>query len=85
MKETLSPDVDIPWTEQNCKWIFQRTAKAMYGKEHTSELEPQEVSEVYEVINRTIAERTGVHVPFPAVEKRYEYPEMDENTNADKF
>lgn len=74
MKETLKDDVDIPWTKENVKWLWQRVAKSMYGKEHTSELEPNEVSEVYEVINRTIAERTGVHVPFPHNEKP-DYPE----------
>ena len=59
---------DVPWTEWSVKVIFVRIAKAMYGKEHSSELTTKELTEVSEVLNRLLGDE-GIHVPFPNLEE----------------
>jgi len=65
-RKVLKPSVDIPWSTTSVKkklWGF--IMKALTGKEKTSQLERDEVSEIYEALNRHIAEKFGVQVPFP--------------------
>ena len=40
--------------------------KALYGTEHTSELEKLQVSDVYDHLNRLLGDRFGIHVPWPS-------------------
>lgn len=66
MKKTLKEDVDIPWDDMLVKrYLWKPIQKAMLSKESTTELTKIEVGKVYEVLNRHIGEKTGVHVPFP--------------------
>lgn len=74
MKKTLSKSVDIPWTPISAKEsLWKPLQKVMFEKPSTTELNPHQVSQVYEVINRIIGERTGVHVEFPSKEALEEY------------
>lgn len=66
MRRTLKEDFDIPWTEESAKEnLWRPVQRAMLSKESTTALERQEVSQVFETINRNIGEKTGVYVPFP--------------------
>jgi hypothetical protein len=73
-KKTLKPEVDIPWTPEMVKdLLYKPILKAMYGKESTSDMETEEVSEVWKVLNRHLAEKFGVQVPFPSEEEHDDY------------
>ncbi len=48
------------------EYMFRPVAKALYGKESTADLSTGEVAEVYEHLNRLLADRFGIHVPFPS-------------------
>lgn len=66
MKKTLKPEIDIPWSKMAVKeWLWKPIEDAVIGKESTEEMTNKEVSEVYEVLNRYIAEKHGVSVPWP--------------------
>ena len=62
--------VSVPWNESMVKEVLWRgIQKAMFNKESTTELEINEVSEVYDVLSRHISENFGVYVPFPSNEQ----------------
>mgnify|MGYP003406681413 CR=1 FL=1 len=66
MKKTLKPGVDIPWTKESIKeHIWRPVQEAMTGKRSTTEMNTVDPSEVYEVINRHMGEKFGVHVEWP--------------------
>jgi len=70
MKKTLREDVDIPWTPYNIKEnLWRPVQRALYGKRSTTELTTTDIDKIYDVINRTIGERTKVFVPFPSEEE----------------
>ena len=41
----------------------------MLQKQSTTKLESGELDKVYEVLNKTIGERTGVHIDFPSIDQ----------------
>jgi len=64
-----SNQVDIPWnknTVHDLLWV--PIQKAMTGKESTTELESPDPSEIYEVLNRHLAQKFGVSVRWPSEE-----------------
>ena len=70
-RETLKPEVEIPWTPEMVKELmFKPIMKAMLEKESTTELNTGEVNKVYEVLNRHTAQKLGVSVEFPSEEER---------------
>lgn len=59
--------VSIPWSGETVKELLWREIqRAMFDKESTTALSISEVSEVYEVLDRHISEKFGVHVEFPS-------------------
>lgn len=71
MKEVLAvKEVDIPWTQDLVKNVLWRPIQeAMLEKHSTTQLEINEVSRVYDVLDRHISSHFGVHVPFPSEEE----------------
>lgn len=67
LKAVLSQKaIPVPCTQENIKEnIFKPIELAMFGKQSTTELNTSEVNEVYEVMNRWLGEKFGIHVPFP--------------------
>ena len=65
---------DMPWNERLIKeLLWKETQKYVLGKESTTELNKlEDITKVYEVINRAIGEKTGVHVPFPSINSKYQ-------------
>jgi len=58
------------WTPESVKeYLWRATQKVMLTKESTTELTTDEITKVYEVINRFMAENHGVSVPFPSIEE----------------
>jgi sulfatase maturation enzyme AslB (radical SAM superfamily) len=70
MARTLKEGAEIDWTEASIKKeVWGKVMEPLTGKTHTSDLERNEVSEIYENVNRFIATRTGVMVAFPSKEQ----------------
>jgi len=66
MKKTLKPEVSIPWDKHNVKeHLWKPIMEAMTNKGSTEEMDKPQVSDVYEVLNRHLAEKFGIHVEFP--------------------
>ena len=69
MKRVLKPEIEIKWTPQAVKqYIWKPVQEAMMIKKSTTELNTDEVTKIYEVINRHTAEKHGISVPFPSIE-----------------
>ena len=63
--------MDISWTPTSVKEILWRHAqKIMYDKESTTELnKTDEITKVWEVLNRFLANLEIESIPFPSVEE----------------
>ncbi len=62
----MKEGVEIPWSQDLVKEIiWRRIQVAMIEKKSTTRLTPEQVSKVYEVVNRFTAERFGISMPFP--------------------
>lgn len=73
MKKVMRKSMDIPWTAYNVKeFLWRPTQEAQLGKKSTTQLSTDEIDKVYDVINKAIGERTGVHVSFPSMENLYQ-------------
>lgn len=69
MRKTLKPGIDIPWTRENVKNHLWRPIQiVMTEKKSTTMLDRIEPSQIYEVLNRHLAEKFKVFVPFPSEE-----------------
>ena len=69
MKKVLRPEADIPWMTETVKqniWVPMQSNLGLGEK--TSKLGWDEVSAVYDPLNRHFSEKFGVHVPFPKKE-----------------
>jgi hypothetical protein len=69
MRRVLKPAIDIPWTLESAKtFLWKPIQDIMFAKKSTTELNTDEVSKVYEVLNRHIATEHKISVPFPSIE-----------------
>lgn len=58
--------VEIPWGQESVKdTLWRRIQVAILGKESTTKLSTDEVSRVYDVLNRWTGQTFGVSVQFP--------------------
>lgn len=74
MKRTLKAEIEIPWDSEGRNFkehMYKPVAETMFGVGSSEDLEPGQVSQVVEVMNRHLSEKTGVHVPFPQDEPDY--------------
>jgi len=72
MKRVLKPEIDIPWSAKTVKeWLWKPIQDYVMGEKSTTKLNRANVSEVYEVLTRHMAEKFGLSVPFP----QNRYPE----------
>ena len=66
MTKILKEGVEIEWTKESVKkYLWKPLQDIMFDKESTTELNTDQVSKVYKVLNRHMALK-GVHVPFPS-------------------
>lgn len=73
VQKTLRHDVEIPWNETLVKELIWRPVQeAMTDKYSTTELDRVEPSQIYEVLNRHLSEKFGIHVPWPCEETQYD-------------
>lgn len=69
----LSKKIDLDWDKGKIKELLWRPAQqAILGKKSTTELSKQEdIDRVYEHLNRHLAEKFELHVPFPVDMERH--------------
>ena len=68
-RKTLKPEIEIPWTPEMIKDLLWRPIQeVMTGKHSTTELNTVDPSEIYQVLDRHLGEKFGLHVPFPSHE-----------------
>ena len=71
MKKTLKPGIEIWWTPESIKnYLWRPIQQIMFNKYSTTELETNEVTKVYETLNRHTAEKFGISVIFPSEEEQ---------------
>ena len=69
LMQTLRHDVEIPWSPILVKELIWRKVQiTMVDKVSTTELNTKEIDKIYEVVNRHLGEKFGLHVPFPSKE-----------------
>ena len=67
METILKKGVSIPWDAHNVKKLIWHAVQIpMTGKKSSKDLLTNEVSKVYDVVNRHISSTFGVFVPFPS-------------------
>lgn len=68
----LKPSVQIPWDKDDIHdQLWLSIQKAMFKTDSTTELTKQQVSEVFDVLNRHLSEKFGVSVQFPSHQLGY--------------
>ncbi len=64
--EYLGKAIEVPWTKESVKErLWLPIMETMTGKTHTADLERNEVSPIYDVLARHLAEKHAISVPFP--------------------
>ena len=69
MKKVIRKEIDIPWTPENVKlFLWKPIMEAYLNKISTTQLTTEDINKCYDILNKVIGERTGVHVDFPSIE-----------------
>ena len=65
-RKVLKSEFPIPWTTESAKQnLFSPIMKAMFDIDSTTKLERIQVSQVYDVLNRSFSEKYGISIPVP--------------------
>ena len=65
-RAVLKSNFPIPWSTESAKQnLFSPIMKAMFDIDSTTKLERVQVSQVYDVLNRSLSEKYGISIPFP--------------------
>lgn len=68
-RATLKDGVEVPWDERLVKeYMWKPIQKILIDEESTTKADRNQYSEVYEVLNRHLGEKLGIHVPWPSQE-----------------
>ena len=69
-RKLTKAEFDIPWTLESFKNNLWRKIQIAYcDKESTVELNTDEITAIYDILNKTIGEVTkGLSLPFPSIE-----------------
>ncbi len=69
VQELLSKSVERNWTLLTIKeLLWKDIARRAYGVDSTEDLKPQQITDIYDTINKFTSTHFGVHVPFPSME-----------------
>ena len=69
IRKTLKPSVDIPWSAYTIKeHLWRPIMKTYTDKNSTTELNSKEIDEIFDIVNRHLGKRFGLHVPFPSLD-----------------
>lgn len=72
IKTVLAESAELPWTMRAAKENLWRPIQvALMCKESTTTLYKPEVNDVYENLNKFLAEKFGISIPFPSENDLY--------------
>lgn len=60
-------NIEADHTMESVKELWRAFARAKYGKSSTTELTKKEINDIYEEVNRHVAQ-FGIHISFPSNE-----------------
>jgi len=68
-RKLIKEEFDIPWTTETFKDNLWRKIQIAYcGKKSTTEINTEEITAIYDILNKAISERTkGLSLPFPDI------------------
>lgn len=76
----LKPGFSIWWTPESIKSnIWKPLQEAMFQKEHTSELNKQQINKIFEQLAKIFGEKYGLELFFPSIEESENYINSLEN------
>ena len=68
MRRVLKEEIEIPWSPDMVKkYLWKSVQEIELGKQHTAELNSDEIDVVWETLNRHLA-KFGIAEPFPSIE-----------------
>ena len=72
MRAVINPEIDILWSAYTVKEHLWRPIQDAYmGERSTTKLSRTDIDKIYDVINKAIAERTGLNLPpFPSINEQ---------------
>lgn len=77
VRAVMKPEMDIPWSGVMVKELLWRPIQKIYlNKKSTTRLTSDEVSQVYKILDRHLAEKFGVLVEFPSLETLIQQNEL---------
>lgn len=66
MRKMLKESIQIPWTKTTVKNELWRPIQIIVcGAESTKDPAPHEYVEIYDILNRHLSEKKGIHVAWP--------------------
>ena len=68
--DTLLSGVEITPTEHMVKEVFKAIQKVMFDTNSTTHLTTDQVSKVYETLNKMSSDNWGISIPFPSLEEQ---------------
>lgn len=69
MRTVIDKEIDIQWSPMTVKeYLFRPLMKTMLGIKSTTQMNTGDIDKVFDVINKVIGERCGIHIPFPSIE-----------------
>ena len=69
MRKVLKAEIDIPWTETSAKeHLWRPIQQIVTGKDSTTEPTTAQYPEIYETLDRHLAQKFGVSIAWPTRE-----------------
>ncbi len=69
VQDVLSKSIERHWTKLTIKdLLWKDIASRAFGAESTEDLETEQITAVYDVINKFTSTHWGIHIPFPSME-----------------
>lgn len=74
MRKFIEDGIDIPFTPETVKsHLWKPVMEGYLEKTSTTELKSKDIDKIYDILNKHIGERTGLHIPFPNKDYNAEY------------
>lgn len=70
-KKLLKPSIDIPWTQDAVKeGLWKPIQEVVTGIKSTTKPEASQYSDIYEVLNRHLTMKHGIHEAWPSKDSK---------------
>lgn len=80
MRSVIRPEIEMEWTKYSVKtYLWKPLMAKMFGLKSVRDLTGEQISSVYENLNRIISERCGISVPFPSLDSKEAIEELEQD------